>query len=81
MTTPLPSGVQYNASSAPENHVSCLGSPPVDGITNTSLLPVRLLVNAIHLPSGEKRGEKSRATFTVSRRGFEPSASTSQMSS
>jgi hypothetical protein len=50
-------------------------------MTYTSLLPVRLLVKAIHLPSGEKRGEKSRATFTVSRRGFEPSASDSQMSS
>src|SRR5215831_9110809 len=81
MTIPLPSGVQYSAWSSPEKNVICFGSPPVDGMTKTSLFPVRLLVNAIHFPSGENRGEKSRATFTVSRRGLEPSASTSQMSS
>ena len=61
--------------------MSCFGSPPVAGMTKTSLLPFRLLVNAIHLPSGENRGARSLATWPVSRRAFEPSGSTVQMSS
>src|SRR5689334_20027356 len=59
-TTPFPSGVQFTTLSAPLCHVSCFGSPPATGITNTSLLPMRLLEKAIHLPSGEKRGFMSR---------------------
>ena len=78
---PVPSGVHASASSLPTCHVSCRGSPPVDGTRYTSLLPFRLDVNAIHLPSGEKRGEKSRAKCAVIRRGLLPSASTIQMSS
>jgi len=42
---------------------------------------MRLLVKAIHRPFGENRGEMSRATFAVSRRGFDPSGPASQLSS
>jgi hypothetical protein len=47
---------------------------------NTSLLPIRLLVNAIHWPSGEKRGSSSCAAWVVIRRGFAPFASAIQTS-
>ncbi len=61
-------------------NVSWRGSPPVTGTTNTSSLPMRLLVNATSLPSGENRGNESRATCAVSRIGLEPSWLASQMS-
>ena len=50
-------------------------------MTKTSLFPVRLLVKAIHFPSGEKRGPKSLARCAVSRCACDPSASATQMSS
>jgi hypothetical protein len=81
ITMPVPSGVQYCTWSSPECQVSCRGSPPSDGMTNTSSLPVRLLSNAIHRPSGENRGRPSRPTLAVSRRGLAPFESATQMSS
>jgi hypothetical protein len=77
---PLPSGVQFCTVSPVVLKVSCRGSPPVTGMTNTSSLPNRLLVKAISLPSGEKRGKVSRPTCAVRRVGLEPSWFAIQMS-
>jgi hypothetical protein len=61
-------------------NVSCRGSPPVAGMTKTSLLPKRSLVNATSRPSGERRGNTSRAMCAVNRAGFVPSSLAIQMS-
>src|SRR6266513_2698266 len=41
------------------SQVSRFGSPPSDGMTNTSTFPSYWPVNAIHFPSGENTGNRS----------------------
>ena len=78
--TNAPSGDQERTVSPVVLNVSWRGSPPAADITNTSSFPMRLLLNATSWPSGEKRGKLSRATWAVSRVGFEPSWFAIQMS-
>ena len=79
-STRLPSMLQPFTVSALECQVRRFGCPPVTGMMYTSVLLSYLAEYAIHLPSGEKNGANSSAGCEVSRVGFLPARSASQMS-
>ena len=74
----FPSGVQPCTLSADACHVRRLGSPPIAGMTKTSVLPPYSPLKAIHFPSGESFGLLSLPTL-VNRRAAPPARSTTQM--
>src|SRR5262245_28786147 len=78
-TIALPSGVQPCTTSGTGCHVSRRGSPPSAETTYTSRLPAYSPLNAIHLPSGEKRGLPACPWKLVSRRASPPARGTIQM--
>src|ERR1041385_3312025 len=78
-TIDLPSGVQPSTTSGLGCHVSRLGSPPPPETTYTSALPAYSPLNAIHLPSGEKRGFEACPWKLVSLRASPPARGTIQM--
>ena len=57
-----------------------LGTPPTEGVVNTSVLPSYSPVKAIAEPSGEKWGSLSTPTPVVSRVARPPLRDTVQMS-
>src|SRR5262245_16516974 len=77
-TIALPSGVQPCTRSGSGCHVSRRGSPPSAETTYTSALPAYSPLNAIHLPSGEKRGLLACPWKLVSRRASPPARGTIQ---
>src|SRR5262249_10293928 len=77
-TTDFPSAVQPWTTSGTGCHVSRRGSPPSAETTYTSRVPAYSPLNAIHLPSGEKRGLPAWPWKLVSRRASPPARGTIQ---
>ena len=72
----FPSGVHPRTLSCAGCHVSRLGTPPTEGMTNTSTLPSYSPLKAISDPSGEKTGLFSAPAPTVSLLASPPSRPT-----
>ena len=70
------SGVASN----PPVLVRLVGDPPSAFITKISWLPMRVVSNAILVPSGDHDGARSSAGSFVTSTGFDPSEPITQMS-